>query len=191
MLTDTIALSSRAAWKSSLQIAYIRYFTADFCSNMRVWIEDSWGNEGFRNLDARIYYLYDLNLACAYMCFRCWLSASPGQHPHSCIHFSVCIVSLQGPESNRFKGNGWKRVLALLGPWPGCSWAKGSKARQAKCYKTFSAKPPAAPKSFHVAFFCSLLDEVRGERHQSTETRHGTKRPFHMVHSRVHSNVLA
>ena len=35
------------------------------------------------------------------MCFRCWLSASPGQHPHSYIQFSVCIVSLQGPESNR------------------------------------------------------------------------------------------
>ena len=75
------------------------------------------------------------------MCFRCWLSASPGQHPHSCIQFSVCIVSLQGPESNRFKSNGWKGVLALLGPWPGRSWAKGSKARQAKCYKTLSAKP--------------------------------------------------
>lgn len=65
--------------------------------------------------------------------------------------------------------------------------SKASKVLQDLISKT----PPAAPKSFHVAFFCSLLDEVRGERHQCTQTRHGTKRPFHMVHSCVRSKILA
>ena len=122
---ETIALSSWAAWKLSLQIAlglHNRLFHKHAGVDRRQLRK--WGC-----LKPRC---KDLLLVWSSMCFRCLLSASPGQHPHSCTQFSVCIVSLQGPESNRFKCNGWKGVLALLGPWPGCSWAKGSKAREAK-----------------------------------------------------------